>query len=99
MHQPIEGLTESLGRRAEVEGLARGVRLAGRRQLLRWAATWGAALAVTLALGAAIDWLAWAPVLTLILALLALGTLLAARRRARASVTRADLAPRKDTSR
>jgi hypothetical protein len=56
---------------------------------------------VTLALGAAVEWLAWLPVLTVILALLALGTLLAARRRARAGLAgaRADLAPPKDTPR
>ncbi len=81
-HQPIDGLTESLGRRADVEGLTRGVRRATRRQLLRWALTWGAALVVATLVGAAADWLAWLPLLTLILALVSLGLLLAARARA-----------------
>lgn len=81
-HQPIDGLTESLGRRADVEGLARGVRVATRRQLVRWALTWGAALVVTLVAGASVDRLAWLPVVTLILALVALGGILAARARA-----------------
>jgi hypothetical protein len=88
-HQPIDDLTDSLGARAEVEGLARGVRLATRRQLLRWALTWGAALVVTLALGAAADWLAWVPLVTLILALVALGAILTARARAARGVAEA----------
>ena len=81
-HQPIDGLAESLGRRADVEGLANGIRRASRRQFLRWAAIWGPALIVATLIGAAVDWLAWLPILALILALVALGGLLAARLRA-----------------
>ena len=88
-HQPIDGLTESLGRRADVEGLAKGVRLATRRQLLRWALTWGAALIVATLAGAAADWLAWLPLVTLILALVALGGILTARARAARGVAEA----------
>jgi hypothetical protein len=88
-HQPIDGLTESLGRRADVEGLARGVRLATRRQLLRWALIWGAALVAATLVGAAADWLAWVPLVTLILALVALGAILTARARAARGVAEA----------
>ena len=88
-HQPIDGLTESLGRRADVEGLARGVRLATRRQLLRWAAIWGAALIGATLVGAAAEWLAWLPLVTLILALVALGAILATRARAARGVAEA----------
>jgi hypothetical protein len=88
-HQPIDGLAESLGRRADVEGLARGVRLATRRQLLRWALIWGGALVAATLIGAAADWLAWLPLVTLILAAVALGGILTARTRARRGVERA----------
>jgi hypothetical protein len=88
-HQPVDSLTESLGRRADVEGLARGVRPPPRRQLLRWAALWGAALLVSLPLGAAADWLAWLPLLTIILAVVALAAILAARARAARDVAEA----------
>lgn len=88
-HQPIDGLADSLGRRADVEGLAKGVRLATRRQLLLWALVWGAALVVTVVIGAAADWLAWLPVLTVILALVALGGILTARARATRRVAEA----------
>jgi hypothetical protein len=88
-HQPIDGLADSLGRRADVEGLAKGIRLATRRQLLRWALIWGAALVVATLIGAAADWLAWLPLVTLILALVALGLLLAARARAARGVAEA----------
>ena len=88
-HQPIDGLTESLGRRADVEGMAKGVRMATRRQLLRWALVWGGILVVTTIVGAGIDWLAWLPLVTLILALLSLGGILAARSRAARRVTEA----------
>lgn len=88
-HQPIDGLADSLGRRADVEGLAKGVRLATRRQLLRWALTWGAALIAATLAGAAADWLAWLPLVVLILALVALGGILAARLRAARGVDRA----------
>jgi hypothetical protein len=81
-HQPIDGLAESLGRRADVEGLANGIRRASRRQFLRWALIWGPALIVATLVGAAVDWLAWLPILALILAILALGGLIAARFRA-----------------
>lgn len=109
-HQPIDGLADTLGRRADVEGLARGVRRATRRQLLRWALIWGAALIAATLIGAAADWLAWLPLITLILAVVALGGILTARTRARRGVERArrgldstlaELArePRKDTPR
>jgi hypothetical protein len=112
-HQPIDGLADSLGRRADVEGLAKGVRLAARRQLLRWAFIWGAALIAATLIGAAADWLAWLPLVTLILALVAFGGILTARARATRSVrdargrldgldgTLSDLArdPRKDQPR
>jgi hypothetical protein len=81
-HQPIDGLAESLGRRADVEGLANGIRRASRRQFLRWALIWAPALIAATLIGAAVDWLAWLPILTLILACLALGGLVAARLRA-----------------
>ena len=81
-HQPIDGLAESLGRRADVEGLARDLRIGTRRQLLRWALLWGAALAVAVLAGAFVDWLSWMPVVTVILALVSLGGILTARARA-----------------
>lgn len=81
-HQPIDGLADSLGRRADVEGLAKGIRLATHRQLLRWALIWGAALLAATLIGAAADWLAWLPLVTLILAAVALGAILTARARA-----------------
>jgi hypothetical protein len=88
-HQPIDGLAESLGRRADVEGLAKGLRMATRRQLLRWALVWGALLVVATLVGAGIDWLAWLPLVTLILALVSLGGILAARARTARRVTEA----------
>ena len=88
-HQPIDGLADSLGRRADVEGLARGVRLATRRQLLRWALIWGAALVAATLIGASADWLAWLPLVTLILAVVALGGILTARARARRGIRQA----------
>ena len=81
-HQPIDGLAESLGRRAEVEGMARGLRLGTRRALLRWALVWIAALGLAVLAGAAFDWLAWLPLATALLAAVALGGILAARARA-----------------
>lgn len=88
-HQPIDGLTESLGRRADVEGLAKGLRMATRRQLLRWALVWGGLLIATTIVGAGVDWLAWLPVVTVILGLVALGGILAARARAARRVAEA----------
>jgi hypothetical protein len=88
-HQPIDSLADSLGRRADVEGLAKGIRVATRRQLLRWALIWGAALLVATLIGAAADWLAWLPLVTLILAVVALGGILAARARASRGVAEA----------
>jgi hypothetical protein len=88
-HQPIDGLADSLGRRADVEGLAKGIRLATRRQLLRWALIWSAALVVATLIGAAADWLAWLPLVTLILAVVSLGLLLGARARAARGVAEA----------
>jgi hypothetical protein len=91
-HQPIDGLAESLGRRAEVEGRASGLRRATRRQLLRWAAIWGAALLAATLLGAAAGWLPWLPLAALTLAALSLGLLMAGRARAAR-----DLAEARDT--
>jgi hypothetical protein len=88
-HQPIDGLAETLGRRADVEGLANGLRRATRRQLLRWALVWGGLLVVTTIVGAGIDWLAWLPLLTGLLALLSLGGILVARVRAAGRVRKA----------
>jgi Flp pilus assembly protein TadB len=88
-HQSIDGLAASLGRRADVEGLAKGVRIATRRQLAQWALRWGIAVIVAVVLGASVDWLVWLPVVTVILALVALGGILAARARAARRVNEA----------
>lgn len=75
-HQDIDRLTESLDKRADVEGLARGAALTRRRKLTRWGIRWSLGLALALLLAQAEASLWWVPLGTALLALVALGTLL-----------------------
>ena len=48
-HQDIETLATDLDRRAELEGMSRGLRIRAARQFTRWTAGWLFALAAALA--------------------------------------------------
>lgn len=78
-HQDIDRLADTLGQRAEIEGLAKGVRLTLRRTLLRWALGWSFALAAAGAVAVLTPWLWWLPVAALAVALLSLAATLVHR--------------------
>lgn len=81
-HQDIDGLTETLAHRAEIEGLARGVRIGARRQIARWALRWGLGFAAAIGLAAVWDDLRWLPLLVAAFALVSLLSLFLVRARA-----------------
>lgn len=81
-HQDIDDLAHTLGQRAEIEGLSKGVRIGARRQIVRWTIRWGIALAVAFAASLASGALRWLPVLVAALALLSLLSIFIARARA-----------------
>ena len=81
-HQDIDGLADTLGQRAEIEGLAKGVRIGAARQIGRWAIRWGIAFGVALAAAFTADGLRWLPALVAGLALLSLLSIFFIRARA-----------------
>lgn len=93
-HQDIDRLADTLGQRAEIEGLAKGVRLTLRRTLVRWALGWSFALTAAAAVAVLTPWLWWLPLAVLAVALASLAATLAHRARAtrRIDAARARLA-------
>jgi hypothetical protein len=67
-HQDIDRLTGTLGRRAEREGLTRGLALNARRQTTRWAIRWCLLTALAFAIGLIEAWLWWLPLAAIALA-------------------------------
>ncbi len=88
-HQDIDGLAETLEQRAEVEGLARGVRIGARRQIVRWGLRWGTAFGIALVTTQAIGAFLWLPVLVSGFAILSLLSIFLIRARANRSVAAA----------
>jgi len=88
-HQDIDGLAETLEQRAEIEGLAKGVRIGARRQIVRWALRWGLAVGIALVTTQAIGAFRWIPVLVSGFALLSLLSIFLIRARANRSVAAA----------
>lgn len=80
-HQDIDGLTRALDRRAEAEGLARGLAISARRQQTRWAIRWCLLVALALAIGLVEAWLWWLPLAAVALAAFDLVMLRVARAR------------------
>ena len=78
-HQDIDDLAASLHRRAELEGISRGLRLRSARQFTRWLAFSLFGLAAALAIGWSVPSLWWLPLAALAFAALSL-TLLTMRR-------------------
>ncbi len=86
-HQDIDALAAMLGKRAEIEGLAKGIRISARRQVGRWALVWSVLLSVAIAVGMSVSWLWWLPLATAALALASLAAILVLRARVRRKIS------------